>query len=213
MRDRELADRLAASLVPVRRRSARFDMAAIALLCTAQLALVLGLGMVRPDMAAAMARPSLWWKFGSLGLLALIGGATAILSFDPVVSPRRGLRWLALALAACLAAGVLIDASGEGFAALGARLDWRGGVQCAAKMVLLSLPALFGMGLLMRRGAATEPGPTSLAVGAAAAAWGAFVFVFACPHDDPFYIAVWYAVGCGLVSLAARLLLPVLTRW
>ena len=102
---------------------------------------------------------------------------------------------------------------GAGFAGLGARLDWQHGVQCVTKMVLLSLPALLGLGLLMRRGAATEPGSTALTVGLASSAWGAFVFVFACPSDDPFYIAVWYGVGCGSVSLAARLLLPRLTRW
>ncbi len=77
----------------------------------------------------------------------------------------------------------------------------------------LSLPPLLGLGLLMRGGAASEPRATSLAVGIAASAWGAFVFAFACPYDDPFYIVVWYMAGCGLVTLAARLLLPLLTRW
>jgi hypothetical protein len=65
----------------------------------------------------------------------------------------------------------------------------------------------------MRRGAPTDTAGTSLAVGIAAAAWGAFVFVFACPFDDPLYIAVWYTVGCGLVTILARLLLPRLVRW
>jgi hypothetical protein len=65
----------------------------------------------------------------------------------------------------------------------------------------------------MRRGAPTDTSGTALAVGVAAAAWGAFVFVFACPHDDPFYIALWYALGCGLVTILARFLLPRLTRW
>ena len=37
---------------------------------------------------------------------------------------------------------------------------------------------------------------------------GVFVFMFARPSDDPLYIAVWYAVGCGLVTLVVRLLLP-----
>ena len=50
-------------------------------------------------------------------------------------------------------------------------------------------------------------------VGLAAAAWGAFVFVFACPSDDPLYIAVWYSVGCGIVVLSSRLILPRLARW
>ena len=75
------------------------------------------------------------------------------------------------------------------------------------------LPAVIGLGLLMRRGAPTDRGGTALAAGLAAAAWGAFVFVFACPFDDPFYVAVWYSLGCGAVTLFARFALPPLTRW
>jgi hypothetical protein len=49
--------------------------------------------------------------------------------------------------------------------------------------------------------------------GLAAAAWGAFVFVFACPSNDPLYIAVWYSLGCGIVTAISRLVLPRLSRW
>ena len=213
MPDSDLVDSLVRELKPVRRRSTRGDLAALALLCAVELALVLGIGLARPDMTMAMGLPSFWWKLVSLAVIAVVGGITAILSLNPASSPRRGLRWVALLLGMCLLSGGLIDAAGEGFRALGARLDWQGGVQCATKMVVLSLPALLGLGVLMRRGAATEPAATAWSVGVASATWGAFVFVFACPHDDPFYIAVWYAVGCGLVSVAARLLLPMLTRW
>jgi hypothetical protein len=93
------------------------------------------------------------------------------------------------------------------------RLNWRDGLQCVAKMVLLSLPAVIGLGFLMRRGAPTDLGGTALAAGIASAAWGAFVFVFACPYDDLLYTAVWYSLGCGLVTLFARLILPRLSRW
>jgi hypothetical protein len=160
-----------------------------------------------------MELPSLWWKFGSLGVIAVVGGAVAIVSLDPAESPRRGLRWLAAIVAICLAAGWIIDASGDGFPALAARLSWHEGLECVWKVVLLSVPPVAGLGLLMRRGAPTDAGGTAFAVGIAAAAWGAFVFAFACPHDDPLYIAVWYAVGCGSVTVLARLLLPRLTRW
>jgi hypothetical protein len=67
--------------------------------------------------------------------------------------------------------------------------------------------------LLMRRGAPTDTRGTSLLVGLAAAAWGAFVFVFACPFNDPLYIAVWYSVGCGTVTLLSRFVLPRLAHW
>ena len=208
-----LVDRLASDLKPVRRRSLARDSLILCVLGAVELALFFGLGLMRPDMPSAMEQPSFWWKLTSLGLIALVGGAVAIASFDPAGSPRRGLRWLAVIVALCLAAGWGIDAARAGLPVLAARLNWPSGVQCVWKMVALSLPAVVGLGVLMRRGAPTDTGGTALVVGIAAAAWGAFVFVFACPVDDPLYIAVWYAVGCGLVTLFARLVLPPLTRW
>jgi len=208
-----LVNRLVDDLKPVRRRSAAGDAAMLALAGTVELALFLGLGFMRPDMPMAMEQPSFWWKLGSLGVIALVGGAVAVLSFDPTASPRRGLRWLVALIAVCLAAGWFVDAARAGLPALFERLHWQDGLECVAKMAALSVPAVIGLGLLMRRGAATDAGRTALASGIAAAAWGAFVFVFACPFDDPLYIAVWYAIGCGLVTGFARLALPRVTRW
>ncbi|MGD0105048.1 MAG: DUF1109 domain-containing protein [Rhodopila sp.] len=209
----QLLERLVTDLKPVRRRSFRGDALIFASLCLIELALFAVLGPTRPDMTMVMAVPSFWWKLGSLGLIALVGAAVAIMSLDPVESPRRGLHWLLGIVAICLAIGWLIDASADGPQALVARVDWHAGLRCVYKMVILSVPPVVGLGLLMRRGAPTDSGGTALAVGIAAAAWGAFVFVFACPHDDPLYVAVWYAVGCGLVTGFARLVLPWLTRW
>ena len=115
-------------------------------------------------------------------------------------------------VAVCLAIGWVIDAERTGVSTLAAQADWRAGLECVYQMVLLAAPAVVGLGVLMRRGAPTDIAGTCLAVGIAAAAWGAFVFVFACPHDDPLYIAVWYSVGCGLVTGFARLVLPRLAR-
>lgn len=206
-----LIESLVRDLKPVRRRSARADALITAALCLLELALFLRLGMAQPDMKTAMHQPTFWWRLASLGLIAVLGATTAIASFDPVASPRRGLRRLALVVALSLAAGLFV--TGPEASSLLARLDWQNGIQCVAKMVALSIPPLVGLGLLMRRGAPTDTAGTSLAVGIAAAAWGAFVFVFACPFDDPLYIAVWYTVGCGLVTILARLLLPRLVRW
>jgi len=206
-------DRLVADLKPVRRRSAAGDAALLALAGAAELALFLSLGFMRPDMPAAMEQPSFWWRLGSLGVIAGVGAAVAVLSFNPVASPRRGLRWLAALVAASLAAGWFVDAAQAGLPVLLERLRWQDGLGCVAKMVALSVPAVVAFGLLMRRGAATDAAGAALASGVAAATWGAFVFVFACPFDDPLYIAAWYALGCGLVTGFARLVLPRLTGW
>jgi hypothetical protein len=157
--------------------------------------------------------PSFWWKLGSLGLIGIVSGTVAILSLDPVRSPRRGLRCIAALIAVCLASGWLLDASRDGLSTLISRLDWVDGLQCLYEMVILSVPAVIGLGLLMRRGAPTDRAGTALAAGLTAAAWGAFVFVFACPFDDPLYVAVWYSLGCSAVTLFARFTLPRLTRW
>jgi hypothetical protein len=213
MRTDPLIERLISELKPVRLRTVWTDAIALVALGAVELGLFLALGMVRPDMLMAMHRPSFWWKLASLGLIALVSGAVAIMSLDPVRLPRRGLRWIVALITVCLAIGWILDASRDGFSALLTRLDWPNGLECLYEMVALSVPAVLGLGLLMRRGAPTDPGGTALAAGLAAAAWGAFVFVFACPFDDPFYVAVWYSLGCGAVTLFARLTLPRLTRW
>ena len=213
MRTDPLIDRLTNELKPVRRRTAWSDALALFVLCAIELGLFLVMGMMRSDMPMAMHIPSFWWKLGSLGLIGLVSGTVAIMSLDPVRSPRRGLRWIVALITVCLASGWLLDASRDGFSTLISRLDWVNGLQCLYEMVVLSVPAVIGLGVLMRRGAPTDHAGTALAAGLAAAAWGAFVFVFACPFDDPLYVAVWYSLGCGTVTLFARFTLPRLTRW
>ena len=80
-------------------------------------------------------------------------------------------------------------------------------------MVALSIPPAVALGDLVRRGAATDRAGTALAAGLSSACWGAFVFVFACPSDDPLYIAVWYTVVCSIFTLAGRAALIRLSRW
>ena len=208
-----LVARLVSDLKPVRRRSPLSDGIILGAVAVAELALAPWWQGMRPDMLLAMDQPSLWWKLLSLGLIAVVAAAVAVASFDPVKSPRKGLRWVIALVGLCLAAGWGVDAAHAGFVSLVGRIDWRNGLSCVTEMATLSVPAVVALGILMRRGAPTDTGATALTVGIAAAAWGAFVFVFACPFDDPLYVALWYTVGCGLVTLFTRLVLPPLTRW
>ncbi len=207
-----LIDRLSEGLKPVRRRRLSVDLLIVAVICAVELGLFFGMGAARP-MPMLMPQPSFWWRLGSLGLIAAISAALTILSFNPVYSPRRASRWLLAIGAICLAVGFLINAGPDADKNLIARLDWPAGLQCAKKMILLSIPAVIGLAVLMRRGAPTDGRRTAWLAGLAAASWGAFVFVFACPFNDPLYIAVWYSVGCGIVTAVSRLILPRLTRW
>jgi hypothetical protein len=208
-----LVDRLSQDLRPVRRRSIVREALLLLLLAVVEVAAFLGMGFMRPDMPMAMEAPSFWWKLTSMGLIAVLGAGVAILSADPVRSPRRGLRLILVCIVAILASGWLIDAAGNGLADLVRRLDWTQGLQCVWKMVVPSIPPAIALGVLIRRGAPTDRAGTALAAGLSSAAWGAFVFVFDCPSDDPLYIAVWYTIGCSIVTILGRTILMRLSRW
>jgi hypothetical protein len=213
MRAEPLIERLSSELKPVRRRKAWSDALTLVVLCAIELGLFIAMASMRADMPMAIHRASFWWKAASLGLIGLLSGSIAIMSLDPMRSPRRGLRWIVALIAACLGSGWLFDASRDGLSTLASRLDWVMGLDCLSKIVALSVPAVIGLGLLMRRGAPTDRAGTAWAAGLTAAVWGAFVFVYACPVDDPLYIAVWYSLGCGAVTLFARWALPAISRW
>jgi hypothetical protein len=212
-----LIDSLVADLGPVRPRSRTREALLLGGLVLVELLLFVTLRDLRPDMPVAMATPAFWWKSGSFALIAVLAAAAMLISLDPATTtPRRlaGL-WRGLALVAplALALGWLIDAGASGRSALAARLEWRDGVDCLANIALLTLPLVLAFGLLMRRGAPTQPGRTSAAAGLAAAGFGAFVFAFHCPHDDPLYVAVWYGGAVMAVAAITRLVMPRLVRW
>jgi hypothetical protein len=211
MRTDSLVDRLSQNLRPVRPRSIKREALLLFVLGAIEVTAFVGMGFMRPDMP--METPSFWWKLVSTGLIAVLGAGVALMSADPVRSPRRGLRWILACIAAIFATGWLIDAAGDGVGELVRRLDWTHGLQCVWKMVALSIPPAIALGGLIRRAAPTDRSGTALAAGLSSAAWGAFVFVFACPSDDPLYIAVWYTAGCSIVTVLGRAALLRLSRW
>lgn len=213
MRNEFSIDSLVADLRPVRRRSAWQDAGVLASVAGAELAAWLLLGFARPDLAEALRSPSLVWKLGSLFGLTLLAGATASWSFAPERSPRAGLGWTAATVGFALLIGGVLGAVPVSVDDVVARLDWRDGLMCVAKMTALSVIPAAVLGVLARRGAPTDLAGTALASGLAAAGWGAFVFAFGCPANDPLYIVVWYLVGCGLTASAARFLIARIARW
>lgn len=208
-----LIDELAADLEPVRPRRLWADLLVLAVIAALELALLFALGIAHLDLERIATQPSMGWRLVSLGVISLLSGYLAVRSFDPAYSPKHALRWLALIVALCLAYGLITSGPPAGTDNLLQRLDWRSGIQCAVQIVVLSLPPLAALAVLCRRGAPTDLRRTPLLSGVAAAAWGAFVFVFACPFNDPLYILVWYGIACGIVTFSARLMMPRLARW
>jgi hypothetical protein len=199
---------LSANLAPVRRRRMLSEGGLLLALGATELALVLGLGMMRPDMGHMAASPYLTWRLGSLAVLAAIACTIAIRSFSPTARPRNGLV-LACALAVVAAVGgMFVAPTGVSGLTVFERLDPPRGLMCAGSIFVLSLPVVAMLGMLMRRAAPTQPKLSAIASGIAAGTVGALVFAFCCPFNDPLYVVVWYFVGCAAVAATARWRLP-----
>lgn len=199
---------LSANLAPVRPRRMLREAGLVAALGAAELALISGLGVMRPDMGHMGQSPYLMWRVGSLALLAGIACAVAIRSFSPTARPRRGVMLASALAVAAILGGMFVAPAGVGDQTLLERLDPSHGIICAGSIVVLSLPVVAVLGTLMRRAAPTQPGLSAIASGIAGGAVGALVFAFCCPFNDPLYVVVWYSIGCAAVAGAARWRLP-----
>ena len=199
---------LSADLAPVQRRDIRREAGALLALGAAELALILMAGVMRPDLGSVLLSPFMVWKIGSLALLAFVSCTVALRSFTPPGASQRGMAF-ALGLA-CLAivGGVFVTSTVESGKPLIERLAPVHGVLCATAIVVMGLPILTLLAVLMRRGAPVRPQRSALATGLAASACGALLFAVCCPHNDPLYVVVWYALGSAILTVAARWLLP-----
>jgi hypothetical protein len=177
-----------------------------------ELGLYLGARMFRPDIAFAIYLPSFWWKLLSLGLIGTVGSAATILSVDPTGTSRGSLRVI-LGLVAMSFLSGWIFCMPNWLPLPASHLNPMQGLHCVYTIILLSIPFTIGLGLVIRRGAPTDLDGAALTAGIAGAAWGAFIFTFACPIDDPFYIALFYSIGCGAVLICSRRILKYIAHW
>lgn len=208
MSNESLIADLSSDLAPVRRRSMLREGGLVVALGAAELALFLGLGVMRPDMHDMAGSPFLMWRVGSLGLLAVVACVLAIRSFSPTARPRPGLMLACVLAVVAIAGGAFVMPDGVSERALLARINPSSGIVCAAWIFMLSLPIVALLGALMRRAAPTQPRLSAFASGIAGGACGAFVFAFCCPFNDPLYVVVWYTIGCVAVTTVARWCLP-----
>jgi hypothetical protein len=42
---------------------------------------------------------------------------------------------------------------------------------------------------------------SAFSIGIAGAALGSFLFVFGCPHSDPFYVVIWFMLSGAIVGV------------
>jgi hypothetical protein len=165
----------------------------------------------RPDLVAKLTDYDFLVKITVTGCLAL----TAALALDTVARPmrrRRKLPSLALAplLLACAVLVKLVTApASTWFDLLVSRNAW---VCMSAIPVLSALPAAFLL-MALRRGAPANPRLAGAVAGLAAGGLGASLYAIFCPVDNALFVAGWYSLAIGAVTMACARLGQRWLRW
>ena len=76
---------------------------------------------------------------------------------------------------------------------------------CLALIPLFSLPPLAGLLFALKHAAPRHAGLAGAVAGLAAGGIAASIYVLHCPDDSPFFVAAWYTLAIGLVSLLGYL--------
>ncbi len=211
MKTDDLIDALAVSLAPAKpARPSLLWLAAAAVAATAAVALLLG---VRVNLSAALQTPAIWTKAAYTSALAASAAWLAWRLGRPGTDPRPAL-WATLGVvAAALTCGGLELAT----AAPGDRLaDWLGRTWriCGRNIVVVSLFAVPLVFLSGRSLAPTRPAAAGGALGAAAGGLAATAYgLLHCPESSAAFVATWYTLGIGAVSLIGASMGRFALRW
>jgi len=167
---------------------------------------------IRADFKSAITDPHVVFKFvfaASLGssLLPLV-----VYALRPEFHLVPFLRWLALP--------ILVLGGGVAFQLLTSPSEhWLSGmvgrfpVACLVNIPVLSIGPLVVLLMLLRSGAPTEPVLSGALAGAVSAGIAAFIYALHCPDDSALFVALWYSLAIGLVTVVGGMLGRYWLRW
>jgi hypothetical protein len=166
----------------------------------------------RPDFAAAAMTLRFDLKIVETLLLAVTAGLLGL----RLARPAAQTRGQAIAL---LAAPALLLAAIAAELALLPRDQWMrvlvgsNSLLCLSSIPLLSVPLLGAALYGLRQGAPTRPALTGAVAGLLAGGLAATLYAVHCFDDSPLFVATWYGLAIGLVTLAGAALGPRVLRW
>lgn len=164
----------------------------------------------RVDLAAAIHGHPFQLK----ALVVLTIAITAAGLLAAVARPLRALTLRRLALApTLLAIAVIVELLSVPPGDWVSRASGPNVTHCLACIPVLSLPPALCLFFAMRHGA---PANTSLAgaiAGLAAGGVGASFYALACPEDSPLFVALWYSLAIGAVTLLGAIAGRRWLRW
>jgi hypothetical protein len=166
----------------------------------------------RPDIAAAVMTVRFDFKITEALLLAATAIALALRLAQPGAATALQKRVLCLA-PALLAVAVIAELCAVPASQWQAKLVGSMSVMCLTAVPLLSLPLLAAMLLALRQAAPTKRGTAGAVAGLVAGGLAAALYGTQCIDDSPLFVATWYTLSIGMVTVVGAVLGRRLLRW
>lgn len=166
----------------------------------------------RPDIAAV----AVTVRFDLKIVQALLLAATAAALVLRLARPGAGTGWQKAALTAApalLALAVIAELLTVPAGEWQAKLVGSNARICLTAIPLLSLPLLAALLLALRHGAPTSRTAAGAAAGLVAGGLAAALYATHCTDDSPLFVATWYSIAIGAVTVLGALLGRRLLRW
>lgn len=175
---------------------------ALALLAAAPVSLLMFFSTlgVRPDVMIAMHNPFFVLKF-AVTLALAISAITVSLHLSRPEASLNAWAWLLMIPAALLAAGIAGEMMLPQRLPMMQRLVGSNSRVCMTAIPLLSLPLLGASLFGLRHGAPTRPATAGAAAGLLSAGLAATLYASHCTDDSPLFVATWYTLSTGLVTV------------
>jgi hypothetical protein len=159
----------------------------------------------RPDIAEAVHSPRFLLKFVLVAILA--AGAIAWLARKSrPATPAGKTSWLMLAAVLLLSAAVVYELYVLPPDLWSTRLVGTNWPFCLSLIPMLSVAPLAGLLYALRFGAPDNPGLAGAVAGIAAGSSAAFLYAAHCTDDSPLFVATWYTLAIGLVTVVGYFL-------
>jgi hypothetical protein len=148
-----------------------------------------------------------------LGAILAIGGVLgAIRMTRPDMQAAATMKFL-VAAGFFLAGSIALDLAIDGLANWPARLFGKGVLPCLTLIPTLAALPLIASLMALRHGATTAPAASGVLAGLASAGLAIAAYGMFCTEDSPLFVATWYTLAAGIVSLGGAALGRVILRW
>ena len=167
---------------------------------------------VRPDIVSALKTWRFDLKLADNLLLVIAATWVALRLSSPTTTPPSAMRAL-LVPALLLLGAVVYELVTIPTSAWPSRAMGVNGLMCFASIISLSVLPLAATIYALRQGAPTSSAAMGAVGGLLAGALGATVFAMHCTNDSPLFVAIWYVLAIGLMSLFGLVVGRHALRW